>query len=384
MLFKSKIIPFILKKEQILNTIFTLIFIVWARFFGLFVVLPVLSVYVSGNKIEIGLAVGAYALSQIIFSAPFGRLSDKIGRKNALIIGLVIFALGSLMCAFSTSVEMLILGRFVAGCGAIGAVASAFIADLVPDNEKSKYMAFLGVGVGFSFVAAMIVGPVLAKFFGLSSLFILCIILCVLNLILLLFVKEPKREIRGLNNSSLTLMKNKNLIILSLSNFLQKGFLNIFFVSLGLILVENLSFERGNLWQIYSISTIFGFFAMGVAGAFGDKKGKAKELFFSSVLIFILSISTILFAISQKSIFLFFVAAILFFVAFSLQEPILQSQTAKLNKANRGAMLGILNGFGYAGSFVGSLFGAFSDLIFYIMLVFCCVWIIILRRLDRI
>lgn len=367
-----------------MNTIFTLIFIVWARFFGLFVVLPVLSVYIDGSKFQIGLAVGAYALSQIIFSAPFGRLSDKIGRKNALGIGIIIFGIGSLICAFSQDIQMMILGRFVAGCGAVGAVASAFIADLVPDEKKSKYMALLGVGVGLSFVAAMIAGPILAKFFGLSSLFILCALLCAISLILLFFVTEPKHEILGLKENSFVLMKNKNLLILSFSNFLQKGFLNVFFVSLGLILIKNTSFERGDLWQIYSVATIFGFLAMGVAGVLGDKKGRAKELFLSSVLIFVLSVGVILWALMQQGVILFFVAAILFFIAFSLQEPILQSQTSKLNKANRGAMLGILNSFGYAGSFVGGLLGAFSDFIFYIMIGICVLWMAVLARLDRI
>ena len=125
-----------------IKSISVLVFIVAARFYGLFVVLPILSVYAKdfsgANALIIGLIVGAYAMSQIIFQLPFGRLSDKIGRKKALALGFVVFLAGSLICAISSDVYTMILGRFIQGAGAVGAVASAFIADLSAAHQRGR------------------------------------------------------------------------------------------------------------------------------------------------------------------------------------------------------------------------------------------------------
>lgn len=366
-----------------MREIFILVFIVWARFFGLFIVLPVLSAYLAGQSpLLIGLCVGAYALSQISFALPFGALSDKIGRKKTLIIGIGVFGAGSVICAlFSSDIYLLILGRFIQGAGAIGAVASAFIADLVPDDKRSRYMAILGVGVGMAFALAMVLGPLLTGIFGLASLFWLCAFLCAFSLLLLFGVKEPIAHGKSEGKiSSLGLIKNKNVFILCLGNFLQKGFLIAIFVALGIVLTSSFGFEKEQLWKVYALSSFFSFLAMGVSGALGDKRGKAKELFLSSVGLFALSFVLIL----ASSSWLIFVAVAVFFVAFSLQEPILQSQMSKLSHANRGAALGLLNAFGYAGSFAGSMIGAQTGVIFWLLLALCPLWALLLWRLDRI
>lgn len=183
------------------KSIFVLAFIVCAHFYGLFVVLPVLSVYAQdfngANGVLTGLIVGSYALAQIIFQFPFGRLSDKIGRKNTLALGLGVFFVGSLICASANNEYIMILGRFIQGVGAVGGVASAFVADLSRANERGRAMAIIGVGMGLSFSAAMISGPILASKFGLSSLFYLCMIICVCCFILLfLFLPSSPNQAR--------------------------------------------------------------------------------------------------------------------------------------------------------------------------------------------
>ena len=93
------------------------------RFLGLFLVLPVLSVYALGMEgatpLLVGVIVGGYALTQALFQVPFGTMSDKIGRKVTLLIGLIIFLIGSVICALSTDIYTLMLGRFLQGAGAI-------------------------------------------------------------------------------------------------------------------------------------------------------------------------------------------------------------------------------------------------------------------------
>ena len=127
----------------------------------------------------------------------------------------------------------------------------------------------------------------------------------------------------------------------------------------------------------------FWLFSMGVAGFLGDAKGKAKELFFASVIIFALSLLVFLAQAIFDNILFAFVGAVLFFIAFSLGEPILQSQMSKLTKAKRGVALGVLNACGYGGSFVGSLLGA-SYFAPYVMLALCVLWVLMLAKLDRI
>jgi len=127
-----------------LKTIMPLNLIISLRFFGLFIVLPVLSVYAlkfeDANELLIGIAIGGYAATQMLLQVPFGMLSDKIGRKITLSIGLVIFIIGSLICAFSTDIYMLIFGRLLQGAGAIGAVAVAMISDMI--KEESSWSAY--------------------------------------------------------------------------------------------------------------------------------------------------------------------------------------------------------------------------------------------------
>ena len=87
------------------KTIMPLSAILSLRFLGLFLVLPVLSVYAmsmeGATPLLVGVIVGGYALTQAIFQVPFGTISDKIGRKPTLFVGLVIFMLGSVISAIS-------------------------------------------------------------------------------------------------------------------------------------------------------------------------------------------------------------------------------------------------------------------------------------------
>ena len=178
-----------------LKSVLPLSFIVASRFFGLFIVLPVLSLYalnLSGaNEFLVGLIVGVYAISQMMFQVPFGALSDKIGRKKALTIGLLIFVAGSIVCALASEIYTMLFGRFLQGVGAVGAVATAMISDFVAEENRSKAMAIMGAFIGLSFTLSMVLGPLLAKDYGLSSLFYLSATLSLLCVVLL-YTVVPK------------------------------------------------------------------------------------------------------------------------------------------------------------------------------------------------
>ena len=172
-----------------LKTTLPLSFIVATRFFGLFVILPVISIYAmelkNADENLVGILIGIYAFMQMVLQTPFGLLSDKIGRKNTLAIGLLIFIVGSLVCALADDIYMMIFGRFLQGCGAVGAVAIALISDFTKEEQRAKQMAIMGALIGLAFVFAMVLSPVLSAKYGLSSLFHLSGALTLLCLILL-------------------------------------------------------------------------------------------------------------------------------------------------------------------------------------------------------
>ena len=166
---RQKMTAFELRSAASLSLIFFL------RMFGLFMILPVLSLYTEdiaeATPILIGLAIGVYGLTQAIFQIPFGMISDQIGRKPVIAFGLMIFAIGSVIAALSDNIYILILGRALQGAGAIAASIMALAADLTRESQRTKTMAIIGISIGTAFTLAFIAGPLLNIWLGLSGLF---------------------------------------------------------------------------------------------------------------------------------------------------------------------------------------------------------------------
>ena len=147
------------------KTIFPLSLIISLRFLGLFIVLPVLSIYAlrldGSSELLVGITIGGYAITQMVLQIPFGIMSDKIGRKITIFIGLVIFSIGSLVCGFSEHIYTLMLGRFLQGAGAIGAVGTAMISDMVKEEVRAKAMAIMGGCIAATFAISMMAGSLI-------------------------------------------------------------------------------------------------------------------------------------------------------------------------------------------------------------------------------
>ena len=375
-----------------LRSVLPLGFIAAARFFGLFIILPVLSLYAleldGANEFLAGLTIGAYAITQMIFQLPFGSLSDRFGRKFMIFVGLIIFIIGSLICAISTDIYTMLFGRLLQGCGAVGAVATAMISDLVSEDKRSKAMAMMGGMIGIAFAISMILSPLLSREFGLSSLFYLSIIVTIFCIFLLFSAvpKEPKIHHHDPKIPLTKLLKQKDLAIMNLTNLMQKMLMSCAFVAIPIVLVKSLEYSGDNLWIVYLISMIFGFLAMGMAGFLGDGKGHSKKLLLIGVVLFI--ISFIGFGVANSAVS-FIIFVVIFFIGFNIHEPILQSCASKFAKSNqRGSALGIFNSFGYLGSFLGGAVGGYLlhsyniTALAAVLAVLLAIWLLILFQLS--
>ena len=375
------------------KAVFVLSFIVASRFLGLFIVLPVFSVYsadlAGASELNIGVALGAYAISQMIFQVPFGVLSDKIGRKTAMLLGLLIFIAGSIMCALASDIWTMALGRLVQGAGAVGAVAVAMISDFTAESTRGRAMMVMGMMIGSSFALALILSPVLCVEWGFASLFYLSAALsaaCIVLLYTLVPSEHKTVKVAGAAGFA-RIFAQKDLMIMNVTNFAQKMFINSIFMVIPFVLMKKFGMPREELWNVYLYSMIFGFLAMGFAGFWGDKYRIAKGLLIVGAGVFIVAFLNLAMT-ENRAVFLAGVAV--FFVGFNLHEPILQSTASRFALSHqRGAALGVFSAFGYAGSFAGGALGGlllakvgFTALAF-VYCAICAGWIWLLLRLTN-
>ncbi|MCX2717272.1 MFS transporter [Helicobacter sp. MIT 21-1697] len=373
-----------------IKQIFPLALISSLRFFGLFIVLPIIGLYTDEfhtSAFLAGLAAGGYALTQIIFQTPFGIWSDKYNRKHIVGIGLIIFLLGSLVCAFSTDITMLIIGRFLQGVGAIGGVVSAQIADLVKEEERNKAMAVMGAGIFISFILAMLLSPIVASHYGLNTLFFITSALCVISLIILYWKvpNTPSVKYHFQDNTFNALLKDKNLLIMNLSAFLQKFLMIFAFVCISLALTHQFDMPEEKLWYIYAPAALIGVFAMGPSSVFAQKKGQFKAVMLFGICAFMFSYFLMAFSIPQNSLILFASGVLIFFIGFAIHEPIMQSLASRYPKAHqKGAALGIFTTLGYVGSALGGMCGGwlYEEIgLFKLSLIIaavCIIWVVLL------
>ncbi|MDD5157930.1 MFS transporter [Sulfurimonas sp.] len=339
-------------------------------FLGLFLVLPVISVFAleleGSTPFLVGMVVGGYALTQAIFQLPLGALSDKIGRKPTLLLGLLIFLVGSLICAFSTDIYTLMAGRFLQGAGAIGSVVTAMISDVVAEEIRGKAMAIMGASIALSFAAAMGLGPVISGKFGISSLFFITATLAVFAIILL-FTKVPTppkiKHIYHATAKKSDILKNPNLLNMIVINAMQKALITVAFVLIPIVLTKDFGWQKNELWMAYAPAMLLGLAAMGPAAVFGEKHNKPKQIFLLSILLFI---GAFLIMGLTASSTIFVVGVVMFFIAFNMMEPLVQSMITKFAKVHqKGVAIGTSNSVAYFMTFIGGtsagLFLGISD-----------------------
>ena len=326
------------------------------RFLGLFIVMPLLALYAmklnNANAFNVGVALGAYALSQVFLQIPFGKAADRYDKKKILITGLALLMLGSLVCAFSNDIYTLIFGRLLQGAGAIGGVILAYIADLSEENTRAKAFAKMGQFIALSFAVSMILGPTAGAKWGVDKLFLLTAVLALVSIwIVIKKVPNPPKIVHHRSHASLKeIITHKELLKLFFSGFLQKGLMSVFFMITPIVFTSKLHWEKTELWKVYIPALVLGIFALPLGAILAEKKGKGKLVFLISSIS--ITLSLILFLIGNK--YTYFAAVVVFFFGFNLLEPVLQSFVSKVARAHEKATaLSTSNTVQYIGIFLG-------------------------------
>lgn len=357
------------------KVLFTLASMVGLRMLGLFLVLPVFTLYglqFTSSKFLVGFAFGAYGLTMAILQIPLGRLSDRIGRRKVLVLGMTLFSAGSILCAIpswfphSWQIWELIAARLVQGGGAIISVAFATVADYIEAEKRSTAMAVLGIPIGVSFAVGIIGGPILAGWFGTAFLFWLTGFLGLATDVLLVrFLRDEAPE--RLAPAPLSeVFASMRLVAYAGGGFLINFFMTTFFFYFPLIVTNQHHLKMNDYYElllpmmVISGITMFGF-------SQGADHGWARPLASFAFLMFIPSF-TLLFVpaalgMDPGRLLPVFLAGTLFYIGFTGLEPILPSQVSKAAPGTAyGTALGIYNTAQFLGSTVGaSVAGALAN-----------------------
>lgn len=332
------------------------------RMLGLFLILPVFAIHAKtipggDNLTLVGLALGAYGLTQAIFQIPFGMASDAFGRKRVIIIGLLLFAAGSAVAALATDIWWTLAGRILQGAGAISAAVTALAADLTREQHRTKVMAAIGSSIGLVFALSLVGAPILYAHIGMSGIFWLTAILAIAAIGLVTHVvPEPPPPLPGPKVPFREVLLNPQLLRLNFGIFTLHAVQMSMFVVVPGLLISTGGLQVADHWQVYLPAVLASFVLMVPAIVFAEKRNKVQPVFLMAIG---LLLATLLMLWLAGMHFAVVAGGLLsFFVAFNILEAMLPSLISRIAPPRaKGAALGVYNTTQAFGLFLGGALG---------------------------
>ena len=369
------------------------------RMLGLFLVLPVFALeaqhYAGGNDpAMVGLALGMYGLTQAVFQLPLGLASDRFGRKKVIIVGLLVFALGSLVAALADSLMGLVWGRALQGAGAVSAAVTALLADLTRDSVRTKAMAMVGGSIALMFSLALVLSPLLAGWVGLSGIFWITLALTLAGIAAVLWVvpPEPVQHTAMPRGRFADLLAYPDLLRLNVGVFVLHTVQMAMWVAVPTLLVQAGLVKTAH-WQVYLPAVLLSFAALGRLFAM-ERKGQLRSALLLAIVLVLLvqaGLGALTLAGDAPSLWLLGAAMLVFYIGFNMLEATQPSLVSRMAPDRlRGAALGAYNTLQSLGLFAGGFLGGWLSRhgsltgVFAATALLCVVWLVVTWPLQPI
>jgi len=333
------------------------------RMLGMFIILPVFALYAEGlpgghDHTLVGIALGAYGLTQALLQVPFGSLSDRWGRKRTIYLGLAIFACGSFIAAFAQDIYLVILGRIVQGAGAVSAAVIALTADLTRESQRTKAMAVIGITIGATFGLSMIAGPVLGRSIGVPGIFAMTGVLALAAVAVVRWlVPDPVSTLPHVADrlQFAEILRHPELVRLNLGIFILHGVLMALFVVVPFSL-RDAGLESAAHWKVYLPVMVGSVLLMLPPMVASERRGQHKPMFLLAVAV--LLVAQVLLGLLSDSLAGLAVSLLVFFTAFNYLEASLPALVSRLAPPQaKGAAAGVYSSVQFFGAFVGATAG---------------------------
>jgi predicted MFS family arabinose efflux permease len=344
-----------------LRASFSLASIFGLRLFGMFIILPVFALYAERlpgwNLTLVGIALGAYGLTQAILQIPFGWASDRLGRKPVMVGGLLVFAVGSAICALAAEPWAVILGRTVQGAGAISGVAIAMAGDLTRPSQRTKAMAIIGSTIGLAFAGSFVAAPSLRNAVGVPGIFALTGVLALAAIAVVLWVvpDPPPRRHGEARVPFAQVLRDPELARLNVGIFALHAVLMALFIVVPLSLVRA-GLPSAEHWIAYLGAVGVGFLLMLPFVAVRRIARHERAIFLGSVALLAVGIAVL--AVSADRLPHLGAGLVIFFTAFNVLEAKLPALVSKAAPPSaKGAASGVYSSVQFFGTFVGGAAG---------------------------
>lgn len=361
------------------------------RMLGLFIILPVFALYAEHlpggeSHLLMGVALGAYGLTQAILQIPAGWMSDRYGRKPVIYVSLVLFALGSFIAASADNIYWVIIGRVVQGAGALNAAVMALTADLTREEVRTKAMATIGMTIGVTFSISLVLSPLLHGVIGVPGLFALTGVLALAAIAVVKFaIPDPAitrfhSDTEAGHGHFREVLRNPELLRLDFGIFALHAILMSVFMQVPFILQSN-GLVVADHWQVYLPVMLVAFALMVPPIVIAEKKAKMKQVFMGAVALALAAQALLMFA--QHSLWGVAIALLLFFTAFNVLEATLPSMISKIAPlAAKGTAMGVYSSVQFFGAFFGAAAGGAlmqfvgGDAVFLFSMALLALWLV--------